>query len=129
MSKIIRYSLEHSFWNNKNNLIYCCKNDRYLWIYPKLRLSHFIDSKQLRFIQRIGFYINDLVVYKIAVVVNPLTLKKSSKYQLPQHYNFHYDDFEHVKIKEPFKDTSKGRYILMYEVPKNEIYVCQGEDY
>ena len=29
----------------------------------KLRLSHFIDSKQLRFIQRIGFYINDLVVY------------------------------------------------------------------
>lgn len=41
----------------------------------KLRLSHFIDSKQLRFIQRIGFYINDLVVYKIAVVVNPLTLK------------------------------------------------------
>ena len=95
----------------------------------KLRLSHFIDSKQLRFIQRIGFYINDLVVYKIAVVVNLLTLKKSSKYQLPQHYNFHYDDFEHVKIKEPFKDTSKGRYILMYEVPKNEIYVCQGEDY
>lgn len=58
------------------------------------------------------------MVYKIAVVVNPLTLKKSSKYQLPQHYNFHYDDFEHVKIKEPFKDTSKGRYILMYEVPK-----------
>ena len=48
------------------------------------------------------------MVYKIAVVVNPLTLKKSSKYQLPQHYNFHYDDFEHVKIKEPFKDTSKG---------------------
>ena len=28
----------------------------------ELRLSHFIDSKQLRFIENIGFYISDLVV-------------------------------------------------------------------
>ena len=94
----------------------------------ELRLSHFIDSKQLRFIENIGFYIIDLVVYKIVVAVNPLTLKKSSKYNLPQQFNIHNDDFEHVKIKEPFKDTSKGKYILMYDLYKNEINVCQGEE-
>ena len=92
----------------------------------ELRLSHFIDSKQLRFIENIGFYINDLIVYKIVVAVNPKILKKSSKYNLPQQYNVHHDDFKHVKIKEPFKNTSKGKYILMYN--KNEIFVCQGED-
>ena len=90
----------------------------------ELRLSHFIDSKQLRFIENIGFYINDLVVYKIVVAVNPKTLKKSSKYNLPQQYNVHH--IKPVKIKEPFKNTSKGKYILMYD--KNEIFVCQGED-
>ena len=94
----------------------------------KLRLSHFIDSKQLRFIEFISFYINDLEVYKILVAVNPLTLKKSSKYSLPQQFNIHHDDFEHVKIKEPFKNTSKGKYILMYDLSKNEINVCQGEE-
>ena len=67
-------------------------------------------------------------MYKIVVAVNPLKLKKSSKYNLPRQFNIHNDDFEHVKIKEPFKDTSKGKYILMYDLNKNEINVCQGEE-
>lgn len=114
-------------WKNEES-----ETGQSLWYIYKfikeLRLSHFIDSKQLRFIENIGFYISDLVVYKIVVAVNPLTLKKSSKYNLPQQFNIHNDDFEHVKIKEPFKDTSKGKYILMYDLYKNEINVCQGEE-
>ena len=70
----------------------------------KLRLSHFIDSKQLRFIQRIGFYINDLVVYKIAVVVNPLTLNTIVKFHILKLVNFlkhkilvyHYKNYTHT---------------------------------
>ena len=48
----------------------CSKPGKAFDIYEfikKLRLSHFIDSKQLRFIENIGFYISDLVVYKIVV--------------------------------------------------------------
>ena len=90
----------------------------------ELRLKHFIDSKQLRFIEFISFYIDDLMIYKILVAVNPKTLNKSKKYNLPQQYNVHY--IKPVKIKEPIENTSKGKYILIYDL--KEITVCKGEE-
>lgn len=93
-----------------------------------LRLNGLFTSKQLRFIEHIGIYINDLTVYKIVVVANPCSLKRSSKYGLPQQFNIHENDFKHIKISEPFDNTSKGKYILMYKPYNNDINVCQGED-
>ena len=97
----------------------------------QLKLKKCITSKQLRYIDNIYFYIDNLVIYKYIIAVNPKLLKKAKKYGLQSLYNIH--DNINTKIKatssEFLKDNSNGRYILMYNPGLNEITICAGEDY
>ena len=95
----------------------------------EMRLLIQFTSKQMRFIDNIYFYINDLIIYKYVVAVNPRLLKKAKRYGLNSEYIIHINDFEHKKIKEPLENTKKGRFILMYNPGLNEITIAQGEDY
>ena len=97
----------------------------------QLQLKKLFTISQYRFIENIFFYINDLVVYKFVISVNPKMLKKAKKFGLNQPYIIHTNDFEHVKIK-PFLQNinqGKGAYILMYNPNINEITITEGEGY
>lgn len=94
----------------------------------QLQLKGLFTISQYRFIENIFFYINDLVVYKFVISVNPKMLKKAKKYGLNQQYIIHINDFEHVKIKPPLQNINKGRYILMYNPNINEITITEGEN-
>ena len=111
----------------------------------QLQLKKLFTISQYRFIENIFFYINDLVVYKFVISVNPKMLKKAKKFGLNQPYIIHTNDFEHVKIKPFLKNSSfelchetfakqninqgKGAYILMYNPNINEITITEGEGY
>lgn len=108
----------------------------------QLQLKKLFTISQYRFIENIFFYINDLVVYKFVISVNPKMLKKAKKFGLNQPYIIHTNDFEHVKIKPPLNNSSfdetfakqninqgKGAYILMYNPNINEITITEGEGY
>ena len=115
----------------------------------QLQLKKLFTISQYRFIENIFFYINDLVVYKFVISVNPKMLKKAKKFGLNQPYIIHTNDFEHVKIKPFLKNSSfdrspglchetfakqninqgKGAYILMYNPNINEITITEGEEY
>lgn len=114
----------------------------------QLQLKKLFTISQYRFIENIFFYINDLVVYKFVISVNPKMLKKAKKFGLNQPYIIHTNDFEHVKIKPPLNNSSfeasglchetfakqninqgKGAYILMYNPNINEITITEGEEY
>ena len=72
----------------------------------QLQLKKLFTISQYRFIENIFFYINDLVVYKFVISVNPKMLKKAKKFGLNQPYIIHTNDFEHVKIKPPLNNSS-----------------------
>ena len=72
----------------------------------QLQLKKLFTISQYRFIENIFFYINDLVVYKFVISVNPKMLKKAKKFGLNQPYIIHTNDFEHVKIKPFLKNSS-----------------------
>ena len=72
----------------------------------QLQLKKLFTISQYRFIENIFFYINDLVVYKFVISVNPKMLKKAKKFGLNQPYIIHTNDFEHVKIKPPLNNYS-----------------------
>ena len=97
----------------------------------QLQLKKLFTISQYRFIENIFFYINDLVVYKFVISVNPKMLKKAKKFGLNQPYIIHTNDFEHVKIKPPLNNINqgKGAYILMYNPNINEITITEGEEY
>ena len=112
----------------------------------QLQLKKLFTISQYRFIENIFFYINNLVVYKFVISVNPKMLKKAKKFGLNQPYIIHTNDFEHVKIKPPLNNSSseasedetfakqninqgKGAYILMYNPNINEITITEGEGY
>lgn len=98
----------------------------------QLQLKKLFTISQYRFIENIFFYINDLVVYKFVISVNPKMLKKAKKFGLNQPYIIHTNDFEHVKIKPFLKNSSfdrSGAYILMYNPNINEITITEGEGY
>ena len=108
----------------------------------QLQLKKLFTISQYRFIENIFFYVNDLVVYKFVISVNPKMLKKAKKFGLNQPYIIHTNDFEHVKIKPFLKNSSfdetfakqninqgKGAYILMYNPNINEITITEGEGY
>ena len=106
----------------------------------QLQLKKLFTISQYRFIENIFFYINDLVVYKFVISVNPKMLKKAKKIGLNQPYIIHTNDFEHVKIKpsrlfEPRTKSlnnssmSQGPYILMYNPNINEITITEGENF
>ena len=98
----------------------------------QLQLKKLFTISQYRFIENIFFYINDLVVYKFVISVNPKMLKKAKKFGLNQPYIIHTNDFEHVKIKPFLKNSSfdrSGAYILMYNPNINEITITEGEEY
>ena len=94
----------------------------------QLQLKKLFTISQYRFIENIFFYINDLVVYKFVISVNPKMLKKAKKFGLNI---IHTNDFEHVKIKPFLKNINqgKGAYILMYNPNINEITITEGEEY
>ena len=46
----------------------------------QLQLKKLFTISQYRFIENIFFYINDLVVYKFVISVNPKMLKKAKKF-------------------------------------------------
>ena len=95
----------------------------------QLQLKKLFTISQYRFIENIFFYINDLVVYKFVISVNPKMLKRAKKFGLNQPYIIHTNDFEHVKIKPFLKNSSFGAYILMYNPNINEITITEGEEY
>ena len=95
----------------------------------QLQLKKLFTISQYRFIENIFFYINDLVVYKFVISVNPKMLKKAKKFGLNQPYIIHTNDFEHVKIKPFLKNSSFEAYILMYNPNINEITITEGEGY
>ena len=97
----------------------------------QLQLKKLFTISQYRFIENIFFYINDLVVYKFVISVNPKMLKKAKKFGLNQPYIIHTNDFEHVKIKPPLNNINRGKgaYILMYNPNINEITITEGEEY
>lgn len=95
----------------------------------QLQLKKLFTISQYRFIENIFFYINDLVVYKFVISVNPKMLKKAKKFGLNQPYIIHTNDFEHVKIKPFLKNSSFEAYILMYNPNINEITITEGEEY
>jgi len=106
-------------------LFYSMKMDIYDLI-AKLRNDKLFTIKQLSHIQSIGFYISDLNVYKIVLVVYPNELKKAAKVGLKNQYTFFNRGFG--KIKEPLEGTAKGRYILLYHPYNREIIVSEGEE-
>ena len=98
----------------------------------QLQLKKLFTISQYRFIENIFFYINNLVVYKFVISINPKMLKKAKKFGLNQPYIIHTNDFEHVKIKPFLKNSSfdrSGAYILMYNPNINEITITEGEGY
>ena len=84
--------------------------------------------KQLRFIENIFIYVDDLTVYKVVIGVNPLTLNKSKKYGLHEQFII-YDNVDRVLLKEDIKGTSKGKYMYQYKPYNREINVWLGEEY
>ena len=72
----------------------------------QLQLKKLFTISQYRFIENIFFYINDLVVYKFVISVNPKMLKKAKKFGLTELFIVHTNDFEHVKIKPFLKNSS-----------------------
>ena len=44
----------------------------------QLQLKKLFTISQYRFIENIFFYINDLVVYKFVISVNPITMKRAN---------------------------------------------------
>ena len=92
----------------------------------KLKLDKIITIKQLPFIENILFYIDDLIIYKYVVVVRPSMYRRAQRFGLNKLYNI-YENI-HVKIKEPLENTSKGRFILLYNPSNNNIIIAEGED-
>ena len=58
----------------------------------QLQLKKLFTISQYRFIENIFFYINDLVVYKFVISVNPKMLKKEKKFGLNKPYIIHTND-------------------------------------
>ena len=93
----------------------------------ELKLKKVFTIKQLPYIEYINFYIEDLVIYKFIIVTNTTTIKKAKKLGLKSLYDIHRDI--NIKIKPPLKNTSKGRFILMYNPNINDITIVDGEDF
>ena len=92
----------------------------------ELKLKKVFTIKQLSYIEHIVFYMEDLVIYKYIICAYATTLKKAKKLGLKSLYDIHKDI--NIKIKEPLANTSKGKFILIYNVANNEITVAEGED-
>lgn len=99
----------------------------YIFDYIKeLKLNKTITTKQLPFIENIFFYVEDLMIYKYIISVRPELLKRANRVGLKLMYDIH--DNINVLIKEPLPNTSKGRFILMYDPGINNITITEGED-
>ena len=92
----------------------------------QLKLSKIITTKQLKFIENIFFYIEDLKVYKFIIAVKPEMFKRAKRFGLTSLYDVHYVD--QIRISEPLANTSRGRFILIYNPGLNEVTVTEGED-
>ena len=92
----------------------------------QLKLSKIITTKQLKFIENIFFYIEDLKVYKFIIAVKPEMFKRAKRFGLTSLYDVHYVD--QIRISEPLAKTSRGRFILIYNPGLNEVTVTEGED-
>ena len=99
--------------------------DIYTYI-KELKVTKIITIKQLKYIDLINFYINDLTIYKFIICVNPYNIKRAKKFGLDRPYII-YDNID-VKIKPFLKGCDTGRYILMYNVGLNDITIVEGED-
>ena len=99
--------------------------DIYTYI-KELKATKIITIKQLKYIDLINFYINDLNIYKFIICVNPYNIKRAKKIGLDRPYII-YDNIN-VKIKPFLKGCDIGRYILIYKPFNNEILICEGED-
>ena len=89
----------------------------------KLRQDKIITIKQGVVIEGINIYVNNSVVYRIAIHVDPAMLKKAKKLGLNNEYVL-------VTMNEPIKleeKYSKGKFIIMYDCTRNEASVYEGE--
>ena len=91
-----------------------------------LKLKKIFTTKQLKYIESVFFYIEDLTIYKFVIAVRPEMLKKAKKVGLNSLFDIH--DNINIKIKEPISNTSNGRFILIWNISFNEIMVAEGED-
>ena len=92
----------------------------------QLKSNRVITVKQLKYIDLINFYVDDLTVYKYVICVNNDMIKRAIKAGLDKPYIIH-DDIA-IKIRPFYKHCDTGRYILMYKPFNNEILICEGED-
>ena len=92
----------------------------------QLKTTKVITIKQLKYIDLINFYVDDLTIYKFIICVNPYSIKRAKKFNLDRPYIIH--EGINVKIKPFLKGCDTGRYILMYKPFNNEILICEGED-
>ena len=83
--------------------------------------------KQSIVVEGINIYVNDCEVYKIMLHVNPAMMKKAKKLGLESEYIIHDMTGKGYKLLLDEK-CKKGKFIVMYDVGKNESYTYEGEN-
>ena len=90
----------------------------------ELKKRGIFTVKQTMVIEGVNIYVNDGVVYKVIIHVDPAVLKKAKKLGLNGEYVIH-NMTEKLKLEDKF---SKGRVIIMYDTRKNKADVYEGEN-
>ena len=83
--------------------------------------------KQSIVVEGINIYVNDGEVYKIMLHVNPAMMKKAKKLGLNSEYVIYDMKDKGYKLLMDEK-CKKGKFIVMYDVGKNESYTYDGEN-
>lgn len=93
----------------------------------QLRLRHVYTSKQTPVIDRIIIYINNNIVYKYVIMINPKMMKKAKRLGFTSNYKIFDEDIEPTKLETYYPQTNDGRYIIMIDPNTMIINVYNGE--
>ena len=90
----------------------------------ELRRRGVFSIKQTMVIEGVNIYVNNGVVYKVIIHVDPRVLKKAKKLGLNNEYII-YEMNDRLKLEDKY---SKGRVIIIYDTRKNTADVYEGEN-
>ena len=90
----------------------------------ELRRRGVFTIKQTMVIETVNIYVNNGVVYKVIVHVDPSVLKKAKKLGLNNEYIIHNMN-EKLKLEDKY---CKGKVIIIYNTRNNTADVYEGEN-
>lgn len=93
----------------------------------QMKLKKVFTAKQTIVIDNIIIYINNNIVYKYAIMINPKMMKKASRLGFNSVYKIYDTNIDPTVLDTTYPKTNKGRYIIMINPNTMDLNVYDGE--